>query len=163
MSDIDDPRVFLKSYKSSSPGNARNFGSKFATGEVLVFLDDDNFFLPTYFQQLAEFYSCNPNVDVGLSHFIIFRDDRVYDVPLYRKYTKKLLSKRNPSDTNVISFNIQNGFMPVWPEHGSAEDWSLLIQCELNQLLIKQTKILSLFYRIHNLNRSNPRRFSPFK
>lgn len=152
-----DDRFLIEPYKSSSPGDARNFGSQFATGDILIFLDDDNLFVPFYFQQLATWYTFNPKVDVALFRFIIIEGDFIYDVPISRKYSRSLLFKRNPSDTNVMSFKIHNGNLPKWAVNTLHEDWILLKESELNNLVIKSVNNLAVLYRKHNLNRTNPK------
>jgi len=72
LTEIDN--YFILSEDKQGAGNARNKGIEYATGEILAFLDCDDFIDPSKYEVDVEFFKNNVNVD-----FVFCRALRVYD------------------------------------------------------------------------------------
>jgi glycosyltransferase involved in cell wall biosynthesis len=63
---------------NGGPSSARNLGIRKATGEFIALLDADDLWLPTKLSKQLHFLEKYPNVDLLLSHYVIFsRNDSI--------------------------------------------------------------------------------------
>jgi len=68
---ISDPRFrVLKNHRSEGPAGAKNKAMKVAKGQILSFLDADDFWSPQYLEKVLAIYLRNSNVDVVYAFFI---------------------------------------------------------------------------------------------
>jgi glycosyltransferase involved in cell wall biosynthesis len=59
-----DDRFKWLDLPNSDMGAARNYGISNSKGEIVFFLDSDDFYLPTKLESQVKFLQCHPNVDV---------------------------------------------------------------------------------------------------
>jgi glycosyltransferase involved in cell wall biosynthesis len=152
-----DERFFFKKFVSKYPSQARNAFLEELKGDIIVFLDDDNVFLPGYFFNLANWHLHNEHIDVGIFRFLLFRKKELVDLPISRRFTNKNLSRRNLSDTSAISFKARVVQKNLWPNVEKHEDWVLLKNCLTSGHRIKVENSFCMLYRIHENNRSSPK------
>jgi glycosyltransferase involved in cell wall biosynthesis len=65
------------------PAAALNAGFRFATGEVLGFLNADDFLLPDSLKTVGEFFNCEPDTDVVSGHGYFAMPDGTLSIPAY--------------------------------------------------------------------------------
>jgi glycosyltransferase involved in cell wall biosynthesis len=151
-----DHRFIFREFASTSPAQARNAFLKELDGDVIIFLDDDNLFLPGYFARLADWHFLNPSIEVGVFRYVLFRDQVLVDLPISRRVSMKSLSRRNVSDTSALSFKASVVFGDFWPNVDSHEDWELLKKCISVGFRIRENNSFCMLYRVHDSNRSSP-------
>lgn len=151
-----DSRFVFREFTSATPSEARNAFLHELHGDIIVFLDDDNLFLPGYFHKLNQWYLQNPLIDVGIFRYVLFKEKFLIDVPISRKLTKKLLVRRNISDTSAMSFNAKSVVGNLWPKSEHGEDWALLKKYFLDGYNIQINNSFCMLYRVHPTNRSTP-------
>lgn len=154
--EVFDARFIFKNFVSKTPAQARNAFLGELTGDIIVFLDDDNVFLPGYFFNLAYWHLINESVDVGIFRFILFRKKELFDLPISRRFTQKNLAVRNLSDTSAISFKARVIHSNLWPNVEEHEDWELLKRSLIFGHKIKVNNSFCMLYRVHETNRSTP-------
>jgi glycosyltransferase involved in cell wall biosynthesis len=151
-----DSRFAFREFASTRPSEARNAFLHELDGDVILFLDDDNLFLPGYFLELAQWHILNPSVDVGIFRYVLFKENLLVDVPISRKLTEKILARRNVSDTSAISFKAKSVTRDLWPISEHNEDWELLKKCLSSGYKIEINNSFCMLYRVHLTNRSAP-------
>lgn len=151
-----DSRFIFREFASSRPSQARNAFLHELDGEIIIFLDDDNLFLPGYFFKLSHWHLLNPSIDVGVFRYVLFRENLLVDLPISRRLTLKNLARRNISDTSAISFKARAVAQDLWPTVEHAEDWELLKKCINLGYEIKANNSFCMLYRVHLTNRSAP-------
>lgn len=154
--DFFDSRFIFREFASTNPSEARNAFLHELDGDVIIFLDDDNIFLPGYFLELSQWHILNPTVDIGIFRYILFKDDFLVDIPISRKLTEKILARRNPSDTSAISFKAKSVTRDLWPVSEHSEDWELLKKYLELGYKIEINNRFCMLYRVHLSNRSAP-------
>lgn len=126
--------VFVKRNGSAGPANSRNLGLSHARGERIVFLDDDDTFLPDYFEHAASFcernlgqvlYSnyrvCEENRE-DLSTPTRHNDNNQADKPFEDCYVKNFI----PNHTCLYPLkSVKNKLQD--PYLRSLEDWDFLL------------------------------------
>jgi glycosyltransferase involved in cell wall biosynthesis len=151
-----DSRFVFREFASTRPSEARNAFLHELDGDVILFLDDDNLFLPGYFFELAQWHILNPSVDVGIFRYVLFKGNLLVDVPISRRLTGKILARRNVSDTSAISFKAKSVTKDLWPIMEHNEDWELLKKCLSSGYKIEINNSYGMLYRVHLTNRSAP-------
>lgn len=151
-----DSRFVFRQFASTSPSQARNAFLHELEGDVVLFLDDDNIFLPGYFSELAQWHILHPSVDVGIFRYVLFKENLLVDVPISRRLTEKVLVRRNISDTSAISFKAKSVTTDFWPISKHHEDWELLKKCFNSGYKIEINNRFCMLYRVHLSNRSTP-------
>lgn len=73
---IDDSRVRYLKQENKGPGAARNLGLKNAKGDLIAFLDSDDFWTPEHLEVCAEFFELYPEAGmVYTQNEIVFSSD----------------------------------------------------------------------------------------
>ena len=136
-----DPRVRYISQKNFGASAARNRGRHEARGKIIVYLDSDDTFFPTFLQKVADAYSTRPNTKFGVPnhyrHIVLVDEDN--------KITQENASKIcHPLGTTLQDIYFWNAKVTasgifhqkildpkiVWDETLQyGEDWDFILQC----------------------------------
>ena len=76
-----EARFFARNH--AGPADARNFGIRNATGELLAFLDVDDLWPDGRLQVMADLLLGDPSIDVVQGHVQLFRQDALNGAPAY--------------------------------------------------------------------------------
>ena len=77
--------VYLKHEKNKNGAVARNTGIKFATGEYITFLDDDDFFLKERIEILVKKINEDPGFDCVYSSMVKIKKNHIYNYRIAKK------------------------------------------------------------------------------
>lgn len=70
-------KIFFKRTSNLGPGNARNEGIALSKGELLVFVDSDDFLAPEMIQKMVEAME-EEEVDIAMCKFELFNEERMF-------------------------------------------------------------------------------------
>lgn len=97
-----------------------NTGVALATGELLCFLADDDYFYPTWFEQASAFFEAHPEIQAGYGKLVYSNSQEMEfttdPAPVNLRFFKGPL--RDPFDRIDHNQGIHRRFSPpfVWPE-----------------------------------------------
>jgi glycosyltransferase involved in cell wall biosynthesis len=124
--DVSHPALRLLRVSSGGQGRARNQGLAVATGDVVAYLDADNWMLPGYLAQLAAAYESAPSAQCA--HAALLWDDGAQGVHLRhdRFDWDAVLACEVNLDTNAFSHRRSltqqlGGWGESWPRHADLE------------------------------------------
>jgi hypothetical protein len=98
---LADPRIRLIRQANAGEGPARNRGLGLARGEVVAYLDSDNFWYPDFLDAAVRVFRGDPKLEIayaGISYEWPNGDVRFYQLP----YERAALLRDNLADINVI-------------------------------------------------------------
>ncbi len=118
----DDPRITVIDGDGSGVGAARNRALDAATGEVITYLDSDNWWLPTYLEHVAAAFAARPDARTAVTAQLVveestgrwrFRDDRrplrdlvhgnLFDLNSFA-HRRSLIEERGGFDVDLARF-----------------------------------------------------------
>ena len=90
-----DSRIRVISKENGGLSSARNEGLKHCTGQLVAFIDSDDWIHKDYFKILLEHLKKN-DYDVVICNFVRTSDEKSldYDIRTYERYSKKILTRR---------------------------------------------------------------------
>lgn len=154
---LKDKRIKYKYQEKSGLSRARNLGIKLSYGEMIQFLDADDFIHPEKFERQALYLDNNKNVEVVFSSYSFFINNN-YDFFINIYPQKPILNILNELlKGNFIAVNSalvrKNAILRIggFDENlTSTEDWDLWLRMALSGMNIKQLKDKLAFVRIHS-------------
>lgn len=75
LRDLDDPRLRVVRQDHGGSGAARNTGLRLAFGELVAFLDADDYWAPRNLERQAAFLESHPEVDMTFSHSLVVDEE----------------------------------------------------------------------------------------
>jgi len=131
---LTDNDTYIKRPGQSGPAVSRNIGLQFARGQRIIFLDDDDAFLPDYLGTACELSSKNPKAAVYTNYQIIQEDRErlempfatsehsVKDTPTASVYVKNFIHNHTVIyPANAVKHRLQD------PRLSSLDDWDFLL------------------------------------
>lgn len=98
----EHPRIrFLRRDVNGGPGPARNTGCEAATGEFLVFLDDDDTWHPRRLEALARLHAERPDLDILTTDAVVVRPGR----PPEPYYTTRRFPSEERQRDEILRWN----------------------------------------------------------
>ncbi|MBC7861515.1 MAG: glycosyltransferase family 2 protein, partial [Bacteroidia bacterium] len=137
-------RYFLKANEERAA--ARNYGIKEAKGELIVFLDSDDEFLPGHLSHLKNLADEHPKINFFATKFDFIENGLVFKAPIDQLqegiYDYKILKKGNPFACNVCIRN-NNPDLRLFKAdriYSGMEDWIFLFSNTWSQDLFLSEK-----------------------
>lgn len=129
---IDDHRIKYFKLQKNNGAVARNHAIKYATGDIIAFLDSDNIWHHDYLTSIIKAHSVSksPVVYTGYIDAVV-ENDSIVDYELkFKKFQFSSLSWRNYIDLNTLSFrrNVLNEVGVFDPKLQRQQDWDLIIR-----------------------------------
>lgn len=126
---LADPRIHLVRQENRGECVARNNGARLARGEIVAYLDSDNFWYPHFLAAAVEVFRADPDLDIAygaIAYDWPNGDVRFYLLP----YSREAILRDNLADMNVIvhrrrSFDLLGGFDEALSR---AVEWDLLLR-----------------------------------
>lgn len=151
-----DSRIIIKSITNSGQGRARNIGLDIATGDIIAFLDADDYIDINCYSELMKKY--NQNIDIIQFGFLCETNERC--IPI--NYQEKIIRSNNDLLEMYITEN--NFYSVVWNklykyeifnelrfrEGIIYEDTDLLYEIMTSIKILKNVNIKPYHYIIHN-------------
>lgn len=131
---LTDSDTFVKRSGSAGPAQSRNLGLSLAKGHSVVFLDDDDAFLPDFLEN-AYAATCNHPNTVAYTNYSIIQEDRNLSKILSEP---QHISVAENEKTEVYVKNFIHNHTAIYPLHAlrghtqspelrSLEDWDFLL------------------------------------
>lgn len=126
---LADPRIRLVRQENRGECVARNNGVRLARGEIIAYLDSDNFWYPHFLDAAVKVFRADPELDIAygaIAYDWPNGDVRFYLLP----YSREALLRDNLADVNVIvhrrrSVELLGGFDETLTR---AVEWDLLLR-----------------------------------
>lgn len=112
---------------NQGPARARNFGSSFAQGKYIVFLDADDIFLSTFLSECIHVFNKDPEVDIVYSMVEKFEgEEGIWELP---KYSLEMMLLANCFPIfSMVSLEKFRDIGMFDEELAHAEDWEMWIR-----------------------------------
>lgn len=127
-----DSRIHYFFQENSERGVARNKGLQMAKGELIVFLDSDDAFLPGHLEELERLNQLYPKTNLFATKFDFNENGQIFKAPIDRLkegyYDHSILIKGNPFACNVC-IRKSNPSLKLFLEdrsYSAMEDWIFL-------------------------------------
>jgi GT2 family glycosyltransferase/LmbE family N-acetylglucosaminyl deacetylase len=148
----DFPLRFIDSDESLRRSRAANTGISNAQGDYLIFLDDDNWFMPEHIAMLVDALLRNPDKKIAYSCVIGVNKQKETTIKrCYQQFDRTLLLAENyiPIHSVLFSKTIFNGSVACCMDESLDlyEDWDFLLQASVNSDLLFVPHF-SAYYRI---------------
>jgi glycosyltransferase involved in cell wall biosynthesis len=133
LATFDDERIRSVSSEGLGPPGARNRGLDLANGEIVAYLDDDNFMLPMWLAALAWAFERHPDVDVVYGGRVL-EDESMFGSParlprvLLAEWDRAALERANFTDANVIAHRAAVAGARWDAELSGVSDWDLVLR-----------------------------------
>ncbi len=147
LKNIDPSTATVLHKENGKMSSARNFGVNHAKGNIIVALDADDYFDPTFFEKGLTILNNTPNVAVVTSHMKMFGEDNKISKPRGGDQFNFLFSSECPACAMVRK--------SCWDEVGGYdesmtlgyEDWEFYIRITQKGWTIHVIKEVLFFYR----------------
>jgi hypothetical protein len=103
LASLEDPRIRSFSARVRGSISARNQALAAATGEIIVYLDDDNLMLPSWLAAVAWAFDTHPGYDVVYGARVLERERDTLPELHFVPYDRALLERVNFIDTNALA------------------------------------------------------------
>ncbi|MEI6146441.1 MAG: glycosyltransferase [Methylococcales bacterium] len=148
----DFPLRFIDSDESLRRSRAANTGINNAQGDYLIFLDDDNWFMPEHIAMLVDALLRNPDKKIAYSCVIGVNEQKETTIKrCYQQFDRTLLLAENyiPIHSVLFSKTIFNGSVACCIDESLDlnEDWDFLLKASVNNDLLFVPHF-SAYYRI---------------
>jgi len=82
---FNDPKIQLYSQQNKGVSTARNLGIEKSKGEIIAFLDADDYWFTTHLEELANLYHNFPNCGMYCSRYRIKTAENHFQIPTYNE------------------------------------------------------------------------------
>lgn len=146
------PLRFVDSAESIRKSHASNTGLNNAQGDYIIFLDDDNWFMPEHISMLVDTLLRNPDKQIAYSCVIGVDEQKQTTIKhCYQQFDRTLLLAENyiPIHSVLFSKTLMNGSGAYSMDESLHlfEDWNFLLQISANNDLLFVPHF-SAYYRI---------------
>ena len=149
----------FESSKDNGQANALNIAFKYATGEIMAYLNSDDLLLPGAIHYVADFFSKHPDVDVVYGHRVLIdENDREIGRWVLPPHDDEILSWADYVPQETLFWR-----RSIWDKVGGyidesfkfAMDWDLILRFrEAGANFARLPRFLGAF-RIHNLQKTS--------
>lgn len=146
---IFDERFNLFDKENGGLSSARNYGLKKATGEFVIFVDSDDWLLPTYLESvntylaqdidilIADYWLADTNIN---KRYVPFQRDALCEIFQGEDKDKEILEKHLIAYPRT-GYKIKNTIMPVWKNV-----YSMKLLLEKNLLFVSEREVMAEDY-----------------
>ena len=155
----DEPRVVVHRTEGVGSASARNVALEAATGDVVVYLDDDNVFDPLWLKAVVWAFDQRPDVDVLYGARIIDDEDRVRRVgsgalPVlhFDPWDRPTIEDHNIVDLGTIAHRSKLTEARFDPQLSAHDDWDLILRITEDHAPL-ELPVVALYYTTDAPNR----------
>ena len=149
---------FWLSERDSGQSEAINKGLKMASGEIITWLNSDDYYKPNTLEIIANIFITEPNLDLVHGKSRLFGENvKSQIVGLNKDLLKEeyLAYMRFPQPSSFIKTRYFNAQNPLNTELHYAMDFELITRAILQGAKIKRIDDLLSHYRLHSASKSN--------
>ena len=135
VDEVADPRVHFFEMPTAVPGRARNKGLEAARGELIAYLDDDNFMDSEWLYAVAWAFEQRPDVDVLYGAYVVddlLRIDKgsagALPWTVLRRWDRAALQEENLADMSAIAHRAGLPEARFYEAIRELGDWDLLVR-----------------------------------
>jgi hypothetical protein len=155
----DEPRVVVHRTEGVGSASARNVALEALTGDVVVYLDDDNVFDPQWLKAAVWAFDQRPDVDVLYGARIIDDEDRIRRVgsgalPVlhFDPWDRSTIEDHNIVDLGTIAHRSKLTEARFDPQLSAHDDWDLILRITKDRTPL-ELPVVALYYTSDAPNR----------